>query len=544
LVPDRWDIIVVGAGSAGSTLAGRLATTTKLRVLLIEAGPTDNNPLIRLPKGMVKLLSSTKRTYFYPTEWHSNRQAIGPEVLLRGRGLGGSSTVNGLVYHRGQPEDYEAWSASGLCGWSWPDMLQCFRQIEDNPLPETEWRGQGGPVSLRIASRLPPFSEALISAGRDLGLPAKEDPNLPRQLGIGPIAENIDARGRRVSAAHAFLPPAVRKQSNIRISPETRLDRILFEGRRAVGIVCRRGESQEEFRAEREVIICAGTLETPRLLQISGIGPERYLASLGIPVVIDSPGVGANYRDHFCHFSQWRLRSHAYSENREYVGWRLIRNAVRHYVSGTGPLSSGTIQLAIFPEVLPGSTGRADAEFVFAPFSMTVRPGHERPVMDDQPGCTFNGFPLRGTSEGSVMARSADPNAAPIIRPNYLSTAYDRAVTVGLVRFNKRLMTHPVLKPYVVGELGESAQVHTDEEIIDLVKRTGMSASHSIGTCRMGVASDPLAVLDERLRVRGVSGLRVADCSVMPTQVSANTHGPAMAIGWKLADMIKEETRA
>jgi choline dehydrogenase-like flavoprotein len=298
---------------------------------------------------------------------------------------------------------------------------------------------------------------------------------------------------------------------------------------------------QQEFRANREVVVSMGTLESPRMLQISGVGPARYLGGIGVNVVADSPGVGANYRDHYCASGQWRLRRPEDSENREYVGWRLARNVLKYYALGTGPMGSGSTQLTVFPEVL-GNTGRADAEFVYGPYSMASRPEKNNEMtMEDEPGCNIVGFPLRGTSEGTVMAQSADPAAPPVIRPNYLDTDYDRAVTIGLVRFMKKLMKQPSMEPFVVGELGEFAHVNTDEEIIDLVRRVGYSGYHSVGTCKMGVDGDPTAVLDERLKVRGVTGLRVADCSIMPLQVSANTNGPVMAIAWKTADMIKED---
>ena len=538
----QWDVIIAGAGSAGCVLAGRLSADSTLKVLLIEAGPIDSSPLIRLPKGMTKLLSDPRHAYFYPTEWSSNRPDSKPEVLLRGRGLGGSSNVNGIVYHRGQPQDYEDWTALGLKGWSWADMLPCFRGLEDNALPPTEWRGPGGAIPLRVAKRLPRLANAMVAAAGSMGLPHKEEPNLPQQFGIGPTAENIDGRGRRVTAASAFLPPDVRRRPNLSILVDTRVDRILFEGRKAVGVICTRDGAQQEYRTNREVVVCMGTLESPRILQISGVGPAEHLASIGVKPVADRRGVGANYRDHYCHFTQWRLRHQVDSENREFVGWRLAANVLRYYGLRGGPLSTGSTQVVIFPEVLPGNTGRADAEFVYGPYSLTTRPGKDdQIVMEDAPGCNFNGFALRGTSQGSVMARSADPAAPPVIRPNYLATDYDRAVTVGLVRFIKRLMTHPLLEPYVVGELGEAARVQADDEIIDLVRRTGNSGYHSVGTCKMGVDDDREAVLDERLRVRGVSGLRIADCSVMPVQVSANTNGPVMAIAWRLADMMKED---
>jgi choline dehydrogenase len=258
--------------------------------------------------------------------------------------------------------------------------------------------------------------------------------------------------------------------------------------------------------------------------------------------VVDSPGVGANYRDHFCHSGQWRLRYLEDCESLEYSGWRLARNVLRHYLFGTGPMSAGVVQLVIYPEVMQGGTGRADAQIVWAPFSVLARPGKgNKTMMDPQPGCNFMAFPLRGTSEGTLTARSADPAEPPLINPNYLATEYDQTVTVRLVRFVRRLMTHSAMHPYAMEELDEAAQAQTDDEIIDLVKRNGISGHHSCGTCKMGIDGDPKAVLDERLNVRGVAGLRVMDLSAVPLQVSGNPNAPVMAMAWKLVDMMRTD---
>lgn len=317
-MPEQYDIIVVGGGSSGAVVAGRISEDPAVRVLLVEAGTTDRSPLIWMPKGHAKLVADPKHSYFYAASRTGAAANGPPEIILRGRGLGGSSSINGMVYHRGQPEDYDEWADLGLPGWSWQDVLPAFMAIEDNPLAATEWRARGGPVPVRAAKTVPPLANAVIRAASDLGLPFKEESNLPEQMGIGPVSENIDRLGRRVSSAAAFLPPSVRRRPNLRILTNCRIDRILFKDKRAIGVSCSRGGKPQDYYAYKSVVLCTGTYETPRLLQLSGVGPADHLRSFGIEPVVDLPGVGQNYRDHFSYTACWRLQKAHDSENRDY----------------------------------------------------------------------------------------------------------------------------------------------------------------------------------------------------------------------------------
>jgi choline dehydrogenase len=507
-------------------------------VLLIEAGPDDKSFLIRMPKGFGKLLSDPRHCYFYATS-HVSSGGGRPDIWVRGKVLGGSSAVNGMVYHHGQPQDYDNLAAAGLEGWGWNDIARCFASIENHELPATQWRGRGGPIPIRLHPTPTRLSEAMIAAGERMGLKRKEDPNLPEQEGVSYVASNIDRRGERVSAARGFLTPAVRSRPNLTILTDTQVERILFEGRRAVGVVCVRGAERSEYRAGREVILSAGTIASPHLLQVSGVGPARHLQSVGVAVVYDSPGVGANLREHWLAFTQFRLRDWQDSQNRQFAGLRLATQTVKYLLLRRGPLSLGGYDVVAFVRTQPG-LDRPDAQLMYAPYSlnMDVKDGAAA-QMEGAPGMQFFGYPMRGTSQGTVLIRSADPREPPQIAPNYLASEYDRTTSVATVRYIRNFMQQEPLAPFVAGELPPTSLAQSDDEIVDMVKTYGSAGLHAVGTCRMG--SDPTAVLDKRLRVRGVAGLRVVDCSIFPAQLSGNTNAPVMAAAWRASELLLEE---
>jgi choline dehydrogenase-like flavoprotein len=501
--------------------------------------------MVRMPKGFGKLMTDPRRAWFYDTDHHERVPGARPEKWWRGKLIGGSSAVNGMVYHRGQPQDYDRLAELGLAGWSWREVLPYFIKLENHELPATDFRGRGGPLDLMLHPQKPRLSEAILQAGKAMGLPIKEEPNLPNQEGISYIVYNIDPKTReRVSAGKAFLTPEVRARANLRILTQTRVDRVLFEGRRAVGVACTLADgSAAQYRAQGEVILSAGAIHSPQLLQVSGIGPAPLLQSLGIPLLQDLPGVGANLREHWNFWLQFRLRHAQDSENRDYAGLRLLGHVLHYLVAHRGLMSWGSTQMSAFIRTRP-DLDRPDAQLMFAPYSLDFEAmAKGGAAMEKQPGMHMFGYPLRGTSQGSVTAQSADMAQLPKISPGYLLTDYDRQVTIGLVRFIRRLMSQPVLAPYVEGEVGATAGVHTDDEIIDYGRRFGSTSFHGCGTCKMGRADDPMAVLDERLRVRGVQGLRVMDVSVLPEQLTANPCGPVMALAWRAADLILDDMR-
>jgi len=541
-VSTEFDFIIVGAGSAGCVLARQLSERAAAKVLLIECGPDDhsNRTLIDMPKGFGKLLTDPRYAWHFATRF-LNAKGAAPEIWARGKTLGGSSAVNGMVWTRGQPEDYDHLAALGNPGWAWADMLPYLRKLEDHGLGASEWRGAGGPIAVNTHPHPSRLGDALLVAGEQIGLRIKPDQNQAEHEGIGYLQANIDRRGRRVSAARGFLDPVRGHRSNLTIVTDTQVERVSFAGTRAVGVSCKRGGDSVAYRLAPggEVILSAGAIQSPKLLQLSGIGSAEHLRAHGIEVLHDSPGVGQNLREHFLIFLQFRLKHAADSYNEEFGGFRLAKNVLKYLLFRSGPMAYASSEAAAFVKVLPGAR-RPEAQLMFSPYSLDL----DDPAgmgFEKAPGMQLYPYALRPTSQGSVMIQSADPRVPPQIDPNYLATEYDRQVSIGMVHYVRKLMSQQALTPYVAGEAKWTREARSDDEILEAFKRHGQSGYHASGTCRMG--KDGAAVVDERLRVRGVSGLRVMDCSVCPEIVAGNTNAPMMAMAWRASDLILEDRR-
>ncbi len=535
----EFDYIVIGAGSAGCVLAGRLSEDPATRVLLLEAGPPDSSLWIHLPIGYGKTMWSRKYNWCFFTDPDPNmngRRIYWP----RGKTLGGSSSINGLIYIRGQREDYDHWAALGNTGWGHDDVLPYFIRSEGNQRGATPLHGGEGPLRVSDIDAKHPLIEAFIDGAGQIGVPRTDDFNGARQEGAGYFQLNT-WKGWRCSTATAYLGPA-RRRPNLRIETEARATSIVFEGRRATGVRWSKGGVTTTTRCGAEVLLAAGALQSPQLLQLSGVGPSALLARHGVPVVHALEGVGANLQDHL----QVRLGyecTEPITTNDELNSWLgQLRIGLQWLLFRTGPLAIGINQAGCFMHALRRSNGTAaattpDIQFHVATLSADMAGGKVHPYS----GFTLSVCQLRPESRGHVRIRSIDPFEPPEMQPNYLSTDLDRRTIVAAMQTARAIAATPAMRRYVRREVTPGPEVVSDADLLAFCRDHGATIFHPSGTCKMG--NDPAAVVDARLRVHGLSGLRVIDCSIMPTLVSGNTNAAAVMLAEKAVDMIHEDTR-
>ena len=531
---DSFDFIVVGAGSAGCVLANRLTASGRHRVLLLEAGGHDRHIWIHIPLGYGKLFSDRKVNWLYTSEPEpelDNRQIIQP----RGKVLGGSSSINGLLYIRGQPADFDHWRQLGNSGWSFEDVLPYFRRAEDQQRGEDALHGVGGPLAVSDVCEPHPLCEAFIAAAQQAGFPRNDDFNGPSQEGAGYF--QLTARhGRRCSTAVGYLRQA-RRRPNLAVVSNALASRILFSGRRAIGVEYRCGDTTRVAHANAEVIVAGGTFNSPQLLQLSGLGPAALLQSFGINVIADMPGVGAELQDHLQVRMQYRC-TEPITVNDVIHSWRHRAAAgLRYALFRKGLLAIGAGYAGGFFRT-SALAATPDVQVHFIIFSADTSGA----ALHSFPGFIASVCQLRPQSRGFVRIKSADPEKPPAIQPRYLSSRTDRDTVVAGLKLLRRIMNQPAMRRYIAEERAPDPRCTSDAELLAFARANGTTVFHPTSTCRMG--ADATAVVDERLRVHGIERLRVVAGSIMPTVVSGNTNAAIVMIGEKGADMILQDAVA
>jgi choline dehydrogenase-like flavoprotein len=531
---DTFDYVIIGGGTAGCVLANKLTASGEHSVVVLEAGGVDDGFWIPIPAGFSKLMAGSAFNWRFQTEPEPNvaDRAI---AIPRGKGLGGSSLINGMIFVRGQPQDYDAWERSGAPGWGFADVLPYFKRLENFADGESALRGAGGPVDIvRVAER-PAIGLAFLEAARQAGFPDNPDYNGADQEGFGYYQVN-QRNGRRWSAADAYLRPAL-KRANLDVRTHSHVQRIDLEGRRATGVSYRAGTEAKSVKARREVVLAAGTVQSPHVLELSGVGNPAALQAAGLPVLHSLPGVGENYIDHFATRMNWRVKLPV-TLNEASRGWRLGLAATRYFVTRSGILTLGTGLVGGFVKTRPALES-PDVQYFFMHASYANAADRR---LDREPGMTIGVTQLRPQSRGTIHARSPDPAHSPAIRPNFLSAPGDGETLVEGMRIARRIVEQPAMDPYRAYEMNPGPAVSSDEAWLDFARRNGQTIYHAIGTCRMG--TDPAAVVDHRLKVHGLEGLRVVDASIMPSMVSGNTQAAVFMIAERASDFIIEDARA
>jgi choline dehydrogenase len=526
------DFIVVGAGSAGCAVAARLSEDPATRVVLLEAGGEDKNRWIHIPLGFGKTFADPSVNWCYETEpdpGAADRRVFWP----RGKVLGGSSSINGMVYIRGQAEDFDHWRQLGNAGWSFDDVLPYFKRAEHQVRGPDGFHGTGGPLCVSDVAQHP-ICEAFIASAMELGFPRNDDFNGARQDGVG-YHQTTTRNGRRCSTAVGYLRPAMQR-ANLRVVTEALTEKVLLEGRRAIGVSFRRDGRLCMARAAREVILCGGAVNSPQLLMLSGIGPQPHLAEFGIPFVHHLPGVGQSLQDHYSAPIKLRCKLPVTVNDVMLSNARKLKAGLEYYMFHRGPLSMISSPAALFARTR-SELASPDVKISISPFSA------ERPQdgLHRFSGFTSIAYQLRPESRGEIKLKSPDPFDAPAVHPNYLAAETDQRAIVAGLKLIRRILANPHMQQYIEKEFQPGPAVETDQQLLDYARRRGGTVYHPTSTCRMG--SDPMAVVDAELRVHGIDGLRVADASIMPTVVSGNTNAAAIMIGEKVADMARQQLR-
>ncbi len=528
-----WDYIIVGAGSSGCVLANRLTENPAIRVLLLEAGPKDDNFWIPIPVGFNKLLNHTGYNWCFATEPEDNVRGRSIPIP-RGKTLGGSSSINGMLYVRGNPLDYNTWSQLGNRGWSYDSVLPYFRKAEHFEGEGDETRGKGGPLNVAHMIEHHEICDAVIEAAAREGYPRNPDYNNGHQEGFG-YYQVTQKNGRRWSTARAFLDPA-RRRPNLRVETDAHATGIILDGKRAVGVRYVQGGQPREARCGGEVLVAAGAVKSPHLLELSGIGQPALLGELGIEVRHELPGVGENYRDHFAPRMNWRVTL-PITLNEQTRGLNFAKEIVKYFVLHRGILTFTAGIVYGFLRTRP-ELEEPDVQYHFAHASYATAATR---ILDSQPGMTLTVYQCRPDSQGTIHAKTPDPLADPAIRPNFLSAELDRQTVVAGMKIGRRIIGNAAMDRYRAHEMNPGPAVQTDEQWLEFARHNGQTTYHVCGTCKMG--QDRMAVVDDQLRVHGIGGLRVIDASIMPTMVSGNTNAAVIMIAEKGADLVCQAAR-
>jgi choline dehydrogenase len=530
-----YDYIVVGAGSAGAVVANRLSADPRTRVLLLEAGRASHI-WSRIPIGFAKMMNDPNADWRYTGEPEPNTNGRRVPVP-RGKMLGGSSSINGLAFVRGQAQDFDTWAQMGNRGWSYKDVLPFFKRMESYEGGDDAFRGRDGPLRVTDPDFRDPLYSALIAAAAQVGIEHARDYNGASQDGIA-MSQATISNGRRMSTAHCYLEP-IRKRANLHIETEALTEGLELDGKRCTGVRYSVGGEVRHARAAREVVVSAGSINSPQLLELSGIGQPDRLQALGLDVRHALPGVGENLRDHYAPRTRWAIGAKGYTFNDRGRGLGLVNQALRYAISRTGMLGMVAAPIRAFVRSREGLDA-PDLLLGWVPMLYEVGPKGSK--LSKQSGLTCYAHAMRPESKGHIHITSSNPHQPPAINFNFLSAPVDAELTVRAVRMARAVMTAPALAHLQVTEIAPGATLTTDEEIIAWVKQVGETTYHPVGTCKMG--SDAMAVVDDRLRVRGLTGLRVADASIMPTLTSGNTNAPSIMIGEKAADMVLQDAVA